>query len=154
MCACTVRIRKYWYCGQMVFKSLDIHAALLILKGHLWFGRNINITIKVLLILCLVNRYKAYFNIKHRDNQRVAVVPWYLPKLGSGTELHVPLWRRKRGIFMVSSSVCHLPMLHSYQYKNISITIVQVSMYGILVSWISWCLYLYAHKSRLNVRDK
>ena len=60
----------------------------------------------------------------------------------------------KDGFVVVQNTVCHLPKLKSYQYENISITIVQVAMYDILVSRIFCCVYLYAHKSRLNAKDE
>ena len=50
-------------------------------------------------------------------------------------------------VFVVPNSVYHLLRLQSFQYENISITISQVSMYDILVSWILCRMYLYAHKS-------
>ena len=43
----------------------------------------------------------------------------------------------------------HLPRLRSYQYK-----IYHVSVYDILVPWIPCRMYLYVHKSWLNVRDE
>ena len=55
-----------------------------------------------------------------------------------------------RHIFVVPNCVCHLSSLWSHQYKNVSITIVQVSMYDILGSWILCRIYLYAHKSPLT----
>ena len=57
----------------------------------------------------------------------------------------------KNSFVVVPNSVSHLPRLQSYLYKNVSITIEQVLMYYILVSWILCCMRLYAHKSWLNV---
>ena len=71
-------------------------------------------------------------------------------KWGSGAQLHVPLWRWKGPLFVVQNNVCRPPRLQSHQYKNISNTMVQVSIYDILVSSIIYHIYPYAHKSRLN----
>ena len=43
---------------------------------------------------------------------------------------------KAKDFFVVPNSVCHLPRLQSFQYDDISITTVCVSMYDILVSRI------------------
>ena len=64
-----------------------------------------------------------------------------------------PYSNAKDGFVVVPNGICHLPRLRSYQYENISVTIVQVSMYDIMVSLIFCCMYFYAHKSWLSYRD-
>ena len=76
------------------------------------------------------------------------------PNREVGQSTPCPYGDANDGFVVVSNSVCNLPRLKSYQYKNISITIVQVSMYDILVAGIFCCMYLYAHKARLNVCDE
>ena len=112
-------------------------------------------TTKVLWILCLIHRQKSIFwykntaiiNVSQLSNRRH-------PNKEVARNFTCPCDDAKDGYFVAPKSECHLPRLQYYQYKNASVTTVQVSMYDMLVPWILCCMFLYAHKSRFNVRDK
>ena len=76
------------------------------------------------------------------------------PNTEVGQSCTCPYGNAHDGFTVAPNSVYHIPRLQSCQYENISITIVQVSIYNILMSCTFCCMHLYAHKSWLNVRDK
>ena len=56
----------------------------------------------------------------------------------------------QRTVIHDAKYVCHPPRLQYYWYRMKSNTIVQVSIYDILVQWILCQMHLWAHKYRVN----